>query len=121
MKPLLLIFAVIWMASCNSKPMDQANFIVKTTVPIKAGQVDRVLDLFKATNPELVKDQDDWVKAVFSVHEETNEVQVLAYWKDKDSYLYFSSSEKFLSTMSQFRPHFAGQPVIKINRILYEM
>jgi len=102
---------------------DQENpkYIVTTRVQIKDGEIDKVLELFKDTNPELVKDQTDWVKAVFSKNEETNTVVVQAYWKKKESYLNFSSSPDFQKTMKEFGQYFMGRPDIEINEILFEM
>lgn len=60
-------------------------YLVTTRVKIKPGTVDAVLGLFKKTNPGLVKDQEDWVKASFSYNKEKSVVIVNATWKNKES------------------------------------
>ena len=97
------------------------RYIIETKVPIKPGKIDQVLDLFKATNPDLVSNESDWIRASFSSNEEDNLVIVRAEWKNQDSYIKFSSSEKFKTTMSQFAPFFAGKPEVSITKVLFEM
>ena len=101
--------------------MNESKYIVTTKVQIKSGEIDNVLELFKDTNPELVKDQSDWVKAIFSKNEESNSVVVQAYWKNKESYLKFSKSDKFQKTMQNFGKYFNSKPQVEINEILFEM
>lgn len=101
--------------------MIESKYIVTTKVQIKPGEVNNVLELFKNTNPELVEGQSDWVKAIFSKNEESNSVTVQAYWKNKNSYIKFSRSDKFQKTMQNFGPYFSGKPQVEINEILFEM
>ena len=115
----LIIFSLIF-AGCSSDS-SASKYIVTTRVQIKAGEIDKVLQLFKDTNPALVKNQTDWVKAIFSKNSETNTVIVQAYWKSKASYLTFSKSNEFQNTMKKFGKYFAGKPEIEINEILFRM
>ena len=108
------------MTNCNANHTE-SKYLVATKVSIKEGATEQVLALFKATNPGLVKDQSDWVKAVFSKNAETNTVMVQAYWKDKESYLKFSQSKGFKETMKGFGKYFNGKPEVKINEILFQM
>ena len=96
-------------------------YLVTTRVKIKPGTVDPVLELFQKTNPGLVKDQEDWVKASFSYDEEKRMVIVNATWKNKESYLKFSSSEPFTETMKSFGQFFLGPPEVQISKILFKM
>lgn len=114
---LLVSFTLFSCTSSNKK----ANYLVTTKVQIQEGKINEVLNLFKETNPELVKDQKDWVKATFSKNKETNTVMVQAYWIEKDSYLAFSKSKNFQNTMKQFGQYFARKPVVEINELLFEM
>jgi len=88
---LVFLFMII---SCGGTKND-AKYIVTTKVEIKPGEVNDVLELFKATNPELVKNEGDWIKAVFSKNVGKSSVMVQAYWKSKEAYLKFSKSDKF--------------------------
>lgn len=96
-------------------------FVVMTRVQLKPGRIDEVRELFEETNPALVKDQPDWVEAKFTANREEDQVTVLAFWRDADSYREFSASEKFRRVMSEFGPHFAGRPEVTVNEILFEM
>ena len=96
-------------------------YIVTTKIKIIDGAIDEVLKRFEATNPALVKDQDDWVKAIFTANTENNTVVVLAYWLNKESYVEFSKSQKFLDVMAGFRGFFEAPPEVEINEILFEM
>ena len=73
------------------------------------------------TNPSLVASQKDWVSATFTVNRETNEITVMAFWKEDESYLEFSSSADFQHTMAQFARHFVAAPEVTINQILVDM
>ncbi len=97
------------------------RYIVQTTVNLQQGKANEVLELFKSTNPELVSDQSDWIKASFSSVEGKDIVIVNAVWKNKESYLKFSNSEKFKVTMGQFGKYFVGKPKVTISKILFEM
>ena len=120
MLKIAFLFILLTTISCNSSKAD-SKYLVTTKVPIKEGEIDKVLKLFIDTNPALVKDQQDWVKAVFSKNEETSTVMVQAYWKSKESYLKFNQSKKFQETMKGFGKHFKGKPAVEINEILFQM
>ncbi len=96
-------------------------YVVITTVQLKPGKINEVCDLFKKTNPDLVKDQTDWVEAKFAADRNENQVTVLAFWRDAVSYKSFRASESFKQVMSQFGPYFAGPPQVTINEVLFEM
>lgn len=117
--PMLLCMLIVF-TSCDANKGD-ARFVVTTKVVIKPGEINQVLKLFKETNPALVKDQTDWVKAVFSKNDETNTVMVQAYWKSKASYVIFRNSERFQKTMKKFSKFFTGKPEVEINEILFQM
>lgn len=104
-----------------SRMQEQRMFVVMTTVPVLPGQIDAVRQLFAATNPELVAKQKEWVEALFTANYETNEITVLAFWRDADAYRQFSASAPFREVMAQFRPHFAGPPRINISEVLLLM
>jgi len=97
------------------------RYIVETTVKLQEGKTNEVLELFRSTNPALVRDESDWIKASFASVEENDIVIVRAEWKSKESYLKFSNSEKFRETMGQFRQYFSGRPEVSIAKILFEM
>lgn len=102
--------------------MDNTNrYIVETTVKLNEGKTNEVLDLFKSTNPQLIRDEPNWIRASFSSVEQENIVIVRAEWKNQDSYLKFSDSEKFKLTMEKFRKFFVGKPKVTISKVLFEM
>lgn len=96
-------------------------YVVITTVQLKPGKIDQVRDLFEKTNPDLVKGQTDWIEAKFTANREKDQVTVLAFWRNANSYKTFSASDDFKQVMSQFGPYFAGPPQVTINEILFEM
>ena len=97
------------------------KYIIQTTAKLKDGTTNDVLELFHSTNPELVKDEPDWVKASVAAIEEENVGIVRAEWTSQESYLKFAASEKFRTTMERFGTYFVGQPKVTISRILFEM
>ncbi len=113
-------FLVLITANCGQK-IQGPSYLVTTSVVIKEGKIDEVLNLFKQTNPDLVKDQVDWEKAIFSINREKNLVMVFAYWKNKGSYLSFRQSQNFQNTMAKFETYFDSKPIVEINEILFEM
>lgn len=117
---LLPFMVALFLLSCAPNS-PQAKFIVTTIVPIQDGKINDVLHLFKSTNPELVENENDWVKAVFSKNEAAQTVMVQAYWQSEASYKNFSQSEKFQNTMKRFGKYFKGKPEVVINEILFEM
>ena len=100
---------------------DHNMFIVNTKVHIKKGKLNEVLQLFRESNPKLVRQEADWLKAYFTANEEKNSARVPAFWINPESCRKFSASEKFKSTMADFARYFKSPRVIEINRILFEM
>lgn len=122
-KRMLIVAVMCLLIACVEKShMNNTNrYIVETTVNLQEGKTKEVLELFKSTNPQLVSDESDWIKASFSSVEEKDIVIVRAEWKSKESYLKFSNSEKFKVTMRQFGKYFVGMPKVTISKILFEM
>ena len=98
-----------------------AMFVVITRAQLKPGKIEDVRDLFERTNPALVKGQTDWVKAKFTADRTADQVTVLAFWRNADSYQKFRATDDFQQVMAQFGPFFASPPEISINEILFEM
>ena len=123
MNKLLIIAVMCLFLSCEEKSdMDTTDkYIVETIVNLQPGKTKEVLELFKSTNPQLVSAESDWIKASFSSVEDKDIVVVRAEWKRKESYMKFSNSEKFKSTMSQFGKYFTGRPEVTITKVLFEM
>jgi len=123
MKRWLIITGICLIISCAEKShMNNTDrYIVETTVNLKEGKTNEVLELFISTNPQLISDESDWIRASFSSVEEKDIVIVRAEWKSQDSYLKFSNSEKFKLTMEQFGKYFVGKPKVAISKILFEM
>ena len=96
-------------------------FAVLTTVEVSEGSIDELAGLFDATNRELVAGHDDWLGAWFTANRATNEVTVIAHWRDAKSYEVLRNSEEFQATMAQFAQKFAGPPKVSINEILVQM
>ena len=99
----------------------QAKYVVITKAIAKPGHLDTVAQLFAETNPALVSDQSDWLEAVFAADPDTNEITVLAFWANAESYQAFGSSDAFRSTMGQFALHLAGPPAVSVSSILVGM
>jgi len=123
MKKLLFLASVCLLVSCSeAKPKQQIDrFIIETIVQLQQGKTNQVLELFKSTNPDLVRGESDWIMASFSAVEGKDMVIVRAEWKSKTSYLKFSNSEKFKKTMAQFGKYFLGKPKVTISKVLFEM
>jgi len=96
-------------------------YVAITRVQLKPGSIKEVQRLFEETNPELVEEEEDWLAAKFTANQEEDQVTVLAYWRDGDSYREFSSSDAFRNVMADFTPYFASQPEVSLNEILFEM
>ena len=120
MKGLLIIAVLCLFISCaeNSK-MD--TYIVETSVNLQKGKTMEVLELFKSTNPQLVSNEEDWIKASFSSVEGKDIIIVRAEWKSKKSYLKFSNSKEFKDTMKEFGRYFKGKPKVTFSKVLFEM
>ena len=111
------------LATCGEKNnMDKIDkYIVETVVHLQQGKTNKVLELFKSTNPKLVSGESDWIRASFSTIEEKDIIIVRAEWKNKDSYWKFSKSEKFKETMLKFSKYFVEKPKVTITKVLFEM
>jgi len=101
----------------NTGPM----YVVMTRVPLKPGTEEDCAELFRQTNPDLVKDEPDWLGAQMFFEAETNTVTVLARWRSASAYDRFSSQPAFQQTMQRFAEFFAGPPQISKNTVLAEM
>jgi heme-degrading monooxygenase HmoA len=95
--------------------------VVTTRVSLKPGRVEVVRDLFAKTNPDLVRDQSDWLGAKFTADRTADEVVVLAFWRSEEPYRALSESGPFRQAMEAFAPHFAGPPEVTVREVLYEM
>jgi len=95
--------------------------VVITRVTLKPGRVDQVLELFQRTNPDLVAEEQDWLRAQFTANRTEDRVAVLAYWNNAQAYRTFSRSDKFQQVMSAFAPHFAAPPEVTVQEVLFEM
>jgi len=96
-------------------------FIVMTRVRLKPGTEAECAEIFRRTNPALVRGQPDWLGAQMLFDPATETVTVLATWADKDAYKAFSATSEFQAKMGLFAPHFAGPPEVTINQLLVEM
>ena len=123
MKNTIALVTVFLLSSCgeNVPQVGTERYIVETTVQLKKDATNEVLELFKSTNPELVRDEPDWIRATFSTISAEDLVIVRAEWKSKESYVEFSNSEKFKETMGKFGNYFAEKPKVIISKVLFEM
>ncbi|MEM7162509.1 MAG: antibiotic biosynthesis monooxygenase [Bacteroidota bacterium] len=123
MKKSFLFIAFFALFSCTNENTlhSSEKYIVETSVKVKAGTTQNVLDLFKRTNPLLVENESDWLKASFATDEEKSLVIVRAEWKSKEAYINFSVSDRFSQTMQDFRKYFDGRPEVHISKVLFEM
>lgn len=88
---------------------------------VKSGSIDGLAALFDETNRDLVAGHDDWLGAWFTANRDTNEVTVIARWRNADSYQRLRSSSEFQATMARFAEQFAGPPAVSVNEIIIEM
>jgi heme-degrading monooxygenase HmoA len=96
-------------------------FAVLTRVKVEEGSIDELAQLFDATNRALVAGHDDWLGAWFTANRDTNEVTVIARWRDAASYERLRASDSYQDTMAQFAQKFLGPPEVSINEVLVEM
>ncbi len=115
------LFCLLTACGTNSQSEFSSSYIVETIVQVQPNKTGDVLQLFKSTNPKLVRNEPDWISASFSSIEEKDIVIVRAKWKAKTSYTKFSNSEKFKKTMKQFNPYFTSKPEVHISKVLFEM
>lgn len=95
--------------------------VVVTKVKLKPGSADACAELFRETNPVLVREEPDWLGARMAVDRENDVVTVMATWRDGTSYEALAKSERFKTTMAGFAPLFASPPEITINDVLVDM
>lgn len=96
-------------------------FAVLTRVKVEEGSIDELAQLFDATNRALVAGHDDWLGAWFTANRDTNEVTVIARWRDAASYERLRASDSYQATMARFARKFLGPPEVSINEVLVEM
>ncbi len=96
-------------------------FVVMTRVKLREGTAATCADLFRRTNPELVKNERNWLGAKMLFDSENSTVTVLASWSDVSSYKAMSARPEFQSTMRAFGELFAGEPEISTNELLVDM
>lgn len=97
------------------------TYTITTTVPVEAGCIDELAELFDTTNRDLVAGHDDWLGAWFTANREASQVTVVARWTNPDSYERLRASPEFQTSMARFAERFTGPPTITINEILVEM
>jgi quinol monooxygenase YgiN len=96
-------------------------YLVMTKVVLKPDSIDACVKLFEETNPDLVRNQPHWLGAQMAVDRAANTVTVLATWECAESYMEFSSSDQFTSTMVKFAALFAAPPDVSINEVIVNM
>jgi len=96
-------------------------YLVVTTVDVEPGSIDRLAELFDATNRDLTAGHDDRCAAYFTANRTTNTVTVIAHRREQASYAARRSSAEFQSTMARFATSFVGPPQVSVNEILVEM
>lgn len=79
-----------------------------TEVDLKPGAGPEVAALFDATNPDLVRDQPDWLGAEMLLDAEALQVVVIAHWRDLAAYRAMAETPVFRDTMQRFAADFAG-------------
>ena len=96
-------------------------FVVMTRVKLREGTSEECAELFRRTNPELVKNEGDWLGAQMLFDEYSNIVTVLAKWKNAESYRKISAGAEFQTTMQAFGAFFAAPPEVTTSQVLVEM
>jgi len=95
--------------------------LIITRVKLKPDSTAAVVQLFTETNPDLVRDEPDWLGARMLVDQKSDTVTVIASWQNVASYHALNSSEAFQAAMGQFAQYFASPPEITINDVLVDM
>jgi len=96
-------------------------YVMMTKVQLRAGTSDQCAELFRRTNPAIVKQESDWLGAKMLFDAESNTITVLASWKDLAAYEAMSTKPDFQNTTRQFSQFFAGKPEITKNEVLVVM
>lgn len=96
-------------------------FSVPTTVAVEQGSIDELARLFEATKRALIASHDDWLGAWFTANRETNEVVVIAQWRDAAPYGRLRDSTEYEAALAQFADRFVGPPQVSVNEVLVQM
>lgn len=100
------------------KKMEQAKYVVITTIPVKKEKLEEVLKLVKATFPRLIQNQPDWENITISFDEDKGKVSLQSYWQKAISFQAFRQSKPYQNTMKLFEKYLQGIPEITVNKIL---
>lgn len=95
--------------------------MVITKVKLKPGSTEACAQLFRETNPDLVRNQPDWLGARMAVDREKDTVTVMASWRNVASYEALSKSEPIQATMGRFAQLFASPPEVTVNDLVVDM
>lgn len=96
-------------------------FVVMTKVKLHEGTSAQCAELFRQTNPDLVKNEKDWLGAQMIFDRDANTITVLARWKDARSYQTMRTGAKFQDIMQEFGKFFASTPEVTTNEVLVDM
>jgi quinol monooxygenase YgiN len=96
-------------------------YVVMTRVKLRTGTSGQCAELFRQSNPDIVRREKDWLGARMIFDSETNIVTVLATWRNAESYKKLSTSAAFQETMQKFGQFFASSPEISTNDVLVDM
>ena len=89
-------------------------FAIITEVDLKPGAGPEIPALFQETNPDLVRDQPDWLGAEMLLDEDADRVVVIARWRDPNAYRAMAETSAFQDMMQRFAGHFAGPPRVRV-------
>lgn len=103
------------------QPQVTKMHMVMTKVRLKPGSTGACIMLFHATNPDLVRNEPDWLGARMVVDRENDTATVMATWRNIASYKAFSKSEPFLAAMGRFGPLFASPPEVTMHDLVVDM
>lgn len=96
-------------------------YIVVTRVKLLPGTQERCAELFRRTNPELVRNHTDWLGAQMLFDEESQTVTVLATWRDIEAYTHLANSHEFQNTMKAFASFFAAPPDVSVHSVMVDV
>jgi len=96
-------------------------YVVMTRIKLKPNTHKACAKLFEETNPELVRNEPDWVGARMIFDHDTEILTVQATWKNVESYKRLRSSSQFQQHMSEVGEFFASPPEVSFNSVLVEM
>lgn len=95
--------------------------MVITKVKLKSGSAESCAELFNKTNPDLVRNEPDWLGARMVIDRETDTMTVLALWRNTSAYEAMANRPAFQNTMKQFSEYFTAPPEITLTDVLVEM